>query len=125
MSEVLKLTDLIAKAEDIKKRKKARKEVFIESLGGNIVLEEPDKADIMSAFDMDGGAGDSYIVYRCIVDPDLTDAGLKKAFGAADPVDLVNKLFPKSGERAQLAKLCMALAGYNNDAVKVVKDIKN
>ena len=124
MSDKLKITDLIAKAEANRDRKKDRQEIFVKSLG-TIVIEEPDNAVIMEASDMDGTDADAYLIYRCVVDPDLTSEELKKALGVPDPVGVVCALIPKSGERKQLTKACMSLAGYGEDSVKVIKDIKN
>ena len=67
MSDKLKITDLIAKAEANRDRKKDRQEIFVKSLG-TIVIEEPDNAVIMEASDMDGTDADAYLIYRCVVE---------------------------------------------------------
>jgi hypothetical protein len=118
----VKLSDLIAKAEEKKAHRKERKDIYVKSLGGLITIEKPDRALCLDVLDM-GKDGDSYLVYECVVDPNLKDPALIQAYGCVQPIEVVEKIF-EPGEIAQIAKIAVELAGYG-DSVKLVDDLKN
>lgn len=118
------IKDLLAKKEAIidKKKKPATAQLFVKSLGGTITIQKPSKALCFDALEMDQN-GDSYLVYNCVVEPNLKDGELQKEFGCVSPMDIVELLF-EPGEISAIAKECVELAGYG-DSVKVVDDLKN
>lgn len=118
------LQDLIARAEQKKQDKKELRQLYIESLDGTITIIKPDRKLILEAMDMeDESEGDKYLVYNCVVDPNLKDKELQQAYKVVSPMDIVDDVF-EPGEIANISKEIVRLAGYI-DSVKVVDDIKN
>lgn len=131
MTKRLKITDLIAKKEEIKKASKIKKRIDLElsEHGGAVVtIEEPERSlvlDTMEAAQDETyeGNADADMVYAVMVEPNLKDKELQKEYGCAVPTDIVEILF-SPGTITSIAKEALALAGYTDD-VKVVKDLKN
>ena len=125
-TEIKKLTlsEIIAKKEQILEAKTKGKKisVFVESLGGAIVVEKPDKSLIAESVEMDNG--DEYLLYQCCVEPCLKDTNLHKEFGCVEPMEIVAKLF-EPGEVTAIAKKLLGLAGYGENSTKVIEEIKN
>ncbi|QEK11696.1 hypothetical protein FQB35_04580 [Crassaminicella thermophila] len=117
------LKELIARKHEIEDQKNAKKDLYIKSLDGVITVEKPSRELCIDAMDMGAADGDKYLVYSCVIEPNLKDTELQKAYGCAEPMDIVEKIF-ESGEITQIAKACVFLAGYG-DSVKMVDDIKN
>lgn len=117
------LKDLIARAEQSKEDKKEARKLYVASLDGTITIIKPDRTMVLEGMDMDDTDGDDYLVYNCVLEPNLKDKELQKAYGVVSPMEIVNKVF-EPGEIAGIAKEIVALAGYV-DSVKVVDDIKN
>ncbi len=117
------LEALIAKKEQSKLAKAGRKTVtlFVKSLDGTIVIQQPDIPTTQDALKMDED-GDAYLVYQCCVDPSLKDAQLRE--DGKDPISLVYDLF-LPGEITYIATECLKLAGYDPAAVNVVEAVKN
>ena len=120
------LKSLMAKKEAILSAKKDRKtaKVYVKSLDGTVTVSAPELAVVMEAQEMGAGRGDAYIVYQCVTEPNLKDRELQEAFGCAEPLDIVEKVFD-DGEIGRVALECMKLAGYAEDSVKLVEDVKN
>lgn len=117
------LEDLIKRAAE-PAHKKATANLYVDSLKGTITIKEPDEATCMDALNMGGDKGNDYIIYHCVVEPNLKDADLRKAFGVVEPLEIVRKIFPKAGERAAISQICVEMAGFG-DSVKVIEEIKN
>ena len=119
------LEALIAKKEQAlaAKKKPETAEVYIERMGGTIVLAEPTKEMLRDAVNMEAD-GDGYLVYQCCIDPILKNKELQEAYGAAVPHEIVDLVF-KQGEIAALAHQCMVMAGYADGKVRLVDDLKN
>lgn len=118
----LTLKDLIAKKEQVLNKKKTR-DLYIKSLDAVITIEKPSIETIVDASKIDSGVeSDKYLVYNCIIDPNLRDKELQQAYGCVEPSDIL-KIFD-DGEISSIAKECMNLAGYSG-SVSVVDDIKN
>ena len=115
------LDELLRRKEQMLDGKKKKKTgtLYIKSLGGTITIESPDLA--RDAQDMD--SGDAYMVYSCVIEPNLKSKELQQAFGCVEPMEIVDKIFDV-GEIPQIAVECLKLAGYV-DGVKAVDDIKN
>ena len=67
----------------------------------------------------DATRADMYLVFECVVEPDLKDKSLHEAYGCADPIDIVNELF-LPGEVAGIADKIMKLGGFGGSV-----EIKN
>lgn len=119
----LTLTKLIAEADQIKGKARAKQDMFIKSLGGTVTIQEPERSVCLDAMDM-GAAGDDYLVLECVIEPNLKDAGLMQAFGCTTPLEVVTAIF-KPGETAQIAKAAVDMAGYGADSVQAVENLKN
>lgn len=117
------IKDLIAKAEQSKEDKKELRQLYITSLDGTITIMKPDRALVYESMDMDEEDGDRYLVYNCVVEPNLKDKDLQNTYKTVSPLDIVDKIFDP-GEVASISKEIVRLAGYI-DSVKVVDDIKN
>lgn len=120
------LKDLIARKEQMLEAKKTpkRKNLFVKSLNGTIVIEEPSRSLVTEAQEMENGKNDVYMVYQSVVEPNLKDSSLQQEFGCVEPLDIVDILF-SAGEVMAISKACLELAGYSEDSVKAVEDLKN
>lgn len=124
MSKNVSVKDLIAKRESINGRKDKTVELYVESIDGNIKIKRPDRKLCLEAIDMDDSEkADVFMVYNCIVEPNMKDQELQKAYGVVEPDEIITKIF-EPGEITSISKQCLILAGYNN-SVEVVSDIKN
>lgn len=119
----LTLKDLIAKKEQVLNGKKKTRDLHIKSLEGVITIEKPSIETVIDATKIDDGVeSDKYLVYNCIIEPNLRDKELQKEYGCIEPTEIL-KIFA-DGEISSIAKECMNLAGYGG-SVSVVDDIKN
>lgn len=123
VNKTLTIKDIIKRKDQIKAKRNARKSLYVESLDGEIVVVAPDRDLCIDAMDMEGSSGDNYIVYNCVVEPNLTDKELHEAYGVAEPTDIVECIF-NMGEITSIATELMKMAGVYS-TVKVVEDIKN
>ncbi len=121
----LTLQELIARADQSKRDKKELRQLYVESQDGVITIMKPDRQLVYDALDMDDTAeADKYMVYETVVDPNLKDKELHKAYKIVAPTDIVDALF-EPGEVANIAKEALKMAGYGEGSVKVVGDLKN
>lgn len=125
MSNTTKLTikNLIAKKEQILNNRRATRDLYVKSLDSVITIEKPSIETIVDASKIENGVeSDKYLVYNCIVEPNLKDKELQQAYGCVEPIEIL-KIF-EDGEISSIAIECMNLAGYRG-SVSVVDDIKN
>jgi hypothetical protein len=125
----LTIADLLAEKEKLKRGKRRTANLYIESLDGEITIQEPDRSIAIEALtmaqdDSRSQMADPYIVYHCVVQPDLKDAQLQKEFGCVEPTDIVGILF-RPGEIAAISGHALKLAGFGEGVRKVDRDIKN
>ena len=118
----LKLSDLIALADRKKSRQREQKHLYVKSLDGIITVEKPDRALCVDALDMEDG--DAYLVLECVVEPNLKESELLQAYGCVEPLEVVEKIFDP-GEISLISQELVKMAGYGDDIVKVVDDLKN
>lgn len=118
----LKLSDLIALADRKKSRQREQKHLYVKSLDGIITVEKPDRALCVDALDMEDG--DAYLVLECVVEPNLKEPQLLQAYGCVEPLEVVEKIFDP-GEISLISQELVKMAGYGDDIVKVVDDLKN
>lgn len=84
------INELIAKREEIKSRKCQK--LTINTSIGEVVARKPSNSLMAEALGLDGN-NDEYVVYNCLVEPNLKDKDLQKAYECAEPMDIVGKLF--------------------------------
>jgi len=116
------LAELLRRKEQMLESKKIKKTgtLYVKSLDGTITIEGPDSALAKESQEMEGG--DAYLVYQCMVEPDLKSKELHEAFSCVEPMEIVEKIFDV-GEIPQIAMECLKLSGYV-DGVKMVDDLK-
>lgn len=129
MSQKLTVKDLLDRKEQLKGRKKRRATLYVESLDGEIEIEEPSHAITLESLEMAQSGGESdradkHVVYHCVVQPNLRDPELQKAFGCAEPVDIVELIF-RPGEIAAISGHALQLAGYGQGVRKIDDQVKN
>ncbi len=129
MSKKLTIKDLLAQKEQLKKKKELRtQELYIESLDADITIQEPSRALALEALEMaqegKSDEADVYIVYHCVIEPDLKDKELQKEFGCVEPTDIVTMIF-RPGEISAISGFALQLAGYGQGVRKVDRDLKN
>lgn len=129
MSKRLTVTDLLKEKEKYEVKQDVTEEVYVERLDANVVIRKPEKSLVSEVFSMakdeeQSEYADIYMVYSTVIEPNLKDAELQKAFGCKEPMAIVEKLF-EPGEISQLSQVALELAGYKNGTVKLVKDLKN
>jgi hypothetical protein len=118
----LTLTDLIKNADKIKARKKETKELYIKEMDATITIMKPDRETILDSYDMEEPDGNLYLVYECVVDPNLKDQELQNAYGVTG-YDIVDEIFDP-GVADAISKEIVKFAGYG-DSVSIIEDIKN
>ena len=72
---------------------------------------------------MPDGEGDTYLIYECVVEPNLKSQELQEAFGCVEPMEIVEKIF-EAGEIPKVSPECLRLAGFSNE-VKRIEQLKN
>ena len=70
------------------------------------------------------GESDAYLVYECVTEPPLKNKQLQQAYGCQEPLDILDKIF-EPGEVVNISKAVLSFAGYVDDSVKAVEELKN
>ncbi|MEK5060480.1 hypothetical protein BK126_04430 [Paenibacillus sp. FSL H7-0326] len=126
----LTIEELIKQKENIKGRKLRTQTLKVDSLGAEIVIQEPKRELALETLEMamDDARSDSadpHIVYHCVIEPNLKDPTLQKEFGCTEPTDIVKMIFRPS-EISSISGHIMELGGFNGKAVtKINDDLKN
>ncbi|KYG92352.1 hypothetical protein A0U40_05255 [[Bacillus] sp. KCTC 13219] len=128
MTKKLTLTDLIKEKEKYQVKSGTTASLFIDRLGASITISKANRSLCLECVEMANDPAredqaDIHMVYNTVIEPDLRDAELHKAYGCVEPSDIVEKIF-EPGEIALISAEGMALAGYG-DGVRRVEDIKN
>ncbi|BBI32488.1 phage tail assembly chaperone [Cohnella abietis] len=128
MSKIVTIQQLLEQKEQLKKKQKRKQRLFIESLDGEIVIQEPDRAIALEGVEMAQGDradyADVHIAYHSVIDPNLRDPELQKAFGCSEPTDIVNLIF-RAGEITAISGHALQLAGFGQGVRKVDETVKN
>lgn len=124
----LTISELIKQKERIERGKKKRKELYIQKLDATITIEAPERSLVVDTLELSDNEGyegnpDDYMVYNIVIEPNLKDPELQKAYECKEPMDIVSKIFD-IGTVTGIAKEGMKLAGYNSK-VTPVDDLKN
>lgn len=123
-NKTLTLSDLIAKKID--KEKEQKKAVFVESLGGELVIEALPEDIMFKALDMVGDGKSftdtmgtyDYIIYNSV--SMLRNPDLHEAYEVINPTDIVGKIL-QLGERLKLGEEVFKLCGLD----KIDEKVKN
>lgn len=120
---------LLEKKEKLKNKKPKRQTLFIASLDGEIVIQQPQKSVALEALAMAQDIeredqADPYLVYNCVIEPNLKDPTLQQEYGCVEPMDIVEMIFDP-GEVATIGGFALKLAGYGNGVKAVDNEIKN
>lgn len=116
----LTLIDLIKEKEKYQVKTGTKKELYLDQLDATITILQPDRSMVLDAIESES---DDYMVYNIVIEPNLKDAELQKAYGCVEPMDIVSKIFDP-GTISGIAKAGLKLAGYESN-VKAVEDLKN
>ncbi|OXS67522.1 hypothetical protein B1B04_22280 [Lysinibacillus sp. KCTC 33748] len=122
----LSVTDLMKEKEKYQVKDDVTETLIVERLGVEVVLRKPEKSLCIDTMKMardenNDTDADAYMVYNTMVEPDLKDAELQKAYGCTLPTDIVAKIFDP-GEIEQLSGMALELAGYKKGGVKAIKN---
>jgi hypothetical protein len=128
MTKKLTLTDLMKDKEKYQVKDDVTEEVYIPRLDANVTIRKPERSLCIETIQMTHDdnlvdQADPYLVYNIMIEPNLKDKELQKAYGCVEPTDIVGKIF-ETGEVPSIAQVGLELAGYDKK-IKRVKDIKN
>jgi len=118
------ISELISRREELQTRKAELYDV--ETSIGTLVCRIPSAGLVSEAWDMKSTAeGNKYLVFQCVVEPNLKDKELQKAFKASEPFDVVTEIF-LPGEVSKIAGHLLKLAGFEgNITSKIHSEVKN
>ncbi len=121
---VTTINELIAQRDEIKNKKKQIYE--IETSVGTILAKVPTGGIIANAWDMPNNfEGNKYLVFENVIQPNLRDPELLKAYECFEPIDIVEALF-QAGEINKIAGKILEFANYNGKVIsKLHKEVKN
>lgn len=111
------IAELIEQKETIA-QKKAKKYDLTTSIG-IITVTIPTKSFVAEVLALENA--DEYLILNQVVEPDLKDSQLQKAYGCGEPMDIVNKLF-LPGEIIMISKKILECAGYNVNIQSALHD---
>jgi predicted S18 family serine protease len=117
------IADLIKNADKIKESKKATRELYVKSLEGTITIQKPDRDLILESYDMEEKDGNLYLVYEAVIEPNFKADELHKAYGTKG-YEILDKVMDP-GEVDAISKEIVKFAGYGDNSVSLVEDIKN
>lgn len=86
----ISINELIAKREEINARRAQK--LTIETSIGEVVAKKPSNSLMAEALGLDGN-NDEYVVYNCLLEPNLKDKELQQAYECVEPMDIVGKVF--------------------------------
>lgn len=100
--------------------------MYSDSIECDIKFKKANRFDIMTARDMSSYDADPYIIYNHVIEPNLKDTKLQKAYECDNPLDIVDKIFDKPED---LISISLAIIGKNKNinevAREVMSDVKN
>src|SRR5690625_5121540 len=127
MSKQVTIETLLKQKEKLQNKDEKKLALYIESLEGEIVIAQPDRAlcletITMTQNDATVAQADVHMVYNIVISPNLKDAELQKQFGCVEPTDIVDLIF-EPGEVSMIAGYGLELAGYSSDINSVVRKV--
>ena len=124
----LTISELIDNKEKFQTKNDIKEELYLDQLDATITIIKPERSLVMDTIEMANdkkfeGDSDDFFVYNIVVEPNLKDPELQKAYGCVEPVDIVSEIFD-IGTISGIAKAGMKLGGYESN-VTVVENLKN
>ena len=121
---ILTIDELIEQKERLDERKQRLYE--INTPAGTLLCKQPTAATISAADKIkDTTASNAFLIMECVVEPNLKDAKLQKAFNAFEPMDVVSRIF-KQGEIIRIVDQLLEISGYKAEVThKIHEEIKN
>ena len=118
------INELISKRDEIRAKKNNLYE--LETSIGTIVAKMPSSKIVADAWNLDDNMeGNQLLILECVVNPNLKDKELQRAYGCAEPLDIVAEIF-EVGEISGIASELLKLAKFNGDIKsKIYKEVKN
>ncbi len=118
------IAELIGKKDEIRNKKNALYE--LETSIGDIVAKLPTSSTVADAWAMSNTMeGNKFLLFNCIIDPNLKDKQLQEAYDCLEPTDIVPAIF-QVGEISRIASVLMERAGFGGDInYKIHKEVKN
>lgn len=121
---MLTVKELIAKKAKIEKRFNETLELNIDGLGV-CKFRKITRSDVEGAEKYKfGEMSNEYLVANTMLEPDLTDSELLKAFNSNHNIDLVSKLMTY-GEIRNVATKLSDFSGFDDECVQIVEKLKN
>lgn len=118
--------DLLERKQAIQDRKNEK--IVIQTDDGELLFRIPNRSDMTDTnkYAGDGSVADAFLIYATILEPNLRDPELQKAFldQGQEPVEIVDAIF-KPGEVTSIAEKLMREAGYFDEDMKTRKVVKN
>ena len=123
------IAKLLENKSKLKNKKVKRQTLYVASLEGEIVIQEPEKSVALEALKMTQDSekedqADPYLVYHCVIEPNLKDPTLQQEYGCVEPFDIVDMIFDP-GEVQSIGGFALKLAGYATGVKAVDDEIKN
>ena len=119
----LTIAGLIDKKEKLAGGKKETKDVYVEQLDAIIKIEKPERSLILESLEMENSSADDFLIYNCIIEPNLKDNELQKNYGCVEPIDIIEKIFDL-GSIKGIAEQALSMAGFDSK-VTAVDELKN
>lgn len=119
------ISELIAKKDEIKAQKSNLYD--LETSIGIITVKMPSSKLVNDGWNLnDTLEGNKFLILESVVNPNLKDKELQKAFGCAEPTDIVAALF-QAGEIPRIANALLNLAGFDGKVItkKLHSDLKS
>lgn len=116
----ISVKELIEQKEKIEGIKKTLYD--IKTSIGIIIVKQPEASFVADVLKLDNA--NELLILDNVIEPNLKDNDLQKAYNCVEPTDIVNKLF-KAGEVGYIATAIMNCAGYKSLETKVHEELKN
>ncbi len=117
----ISIAELINKKEEIENAKKALYD--IETSAGVMTVKLPTRAFILEALGVEDS--DAYLIVNSVVEPDLKDSKLLKAYGCMEPTDIVDKIFQASEIAAISNAITQLVGARKNIHTEIHNEVKN
>lgn len=117
----ISINELIAKREEINARKAQK--LTIETSIGEVVAKKPTASIMSEALGLESN-NDQYLVYNCIIEPDLKDKELQQAYECIEPMDIVDKVFDVGEVKAISTVLVESVGGGKKLSHAIADEVK-
>lgn len=117
------IKELITNREKIEQKKQ---NLFdLKTSIGTVTIKPPTLPLMLEITDLEKDISDKYLILQSVVEPDLKNKELQKAYGCMEPIDIVEKLF-QPGEIFSISKKIMSCSGFGAEIeAKIHEKVKN